>query len=363
MKSLSPVARVVPADRLQRFTEQAFEKVGCSSADATEAASVLLWASLRGVDTHGIRNLLPYYLKPIRDGEVTARPRISTLSDTPTAARMDGGGGLGLTTAGCAMRRAIQKAKDVGVGMAAVENTHHLGPAGYFASLGLEEGLLGACVTGHFFGNGNRIGVAPINSTRAMFSTNPVSFAAPAGRRPAFVLDMATAATTVNRIEMFGQAGRQIPAGWAKDADGKATVDPQVACVLNALGGDRLTGGHKGVALSMMVSILTGVLAGGWKDLTPSIGRKHEQSTMGHFLAAIRIDQFLPIEAFKASIDAMFDAILACPVVDESEPIQYPGSQEHETHEARLRDGIPIDHRLLEELEQIGSSLSIPVSL
>lgn len=363
MTDLSATARMVPAVRLRQFAEIAFELVGCSPRDSAEAANVLMWASLRGVDTHGIRNLYPLYLQRIQADEVNSRPQIITQNESPAVVRIDGGGGLGLVTAGYAMRLAMQKAKDVGVGMATVENSSHLGPAGYFASMGLDAGLLGICVTGTFFGSGNRIGVAPINTTRAMFSTNPVSFAAPAGRRPAFVLDMSTTAATVNRIEMFGQAGRQIPAGWAKDADGNVTVDPQAACVLHALGGDRLTGGHKGVALSMMVSILSGVLAGGWQEIATATESKYEQGTPGHFLAAIRIDQFMPVEEFKTSIDTMLDAILACPPIDGNEPIQYPGSREHETYENRLRDGIPLDQRLLEELERVGSSMSIPVSL
>ncbi len=359
---LLPIARWIPAQRLQAFSESAFERLGCPSADAQQAAGVLVWASLRGIDTHGIRNLYPYYLRRIQTGEVNPQPTIEVQRETPIVARIDGGAGLGLVTAGAAMRLAMQKADDAGVGMVTVANSHHLGPAGYFASLGLDRQMLGICASGHFFAQGNPVGVTPINSVRAMFSTNPISFAAPAGTRPAFVMDMATAATTVNRIEMFGQAGKSIPAGWAKDAAGNPTTDPAAALLVNSLGGDRATGGHKGVALSMMVSILTGVLSGGWKSLCGT-GSGYQQTTMGHFLAAFRIDQFMPIDQFTESIDAMLESIDACPPMDESQSVHYPGSQEHKTIEIRSRDGIPIDERLLAELEQLRDSLSIPVAL
>ena len=356
--SHSSSVRMAPADQLRDFMQQAFGKVGCSEDDASEASEVLLWASLRGVDTHGVRNLLPYYLKRIESGEINAQPQIEITQTTATAVRMNGDGGLGLVTAGKAMRQAIEKAADVGIGVATVMNTHHLGPAGYFASLPLEREMLGICVSGHFFFQVNEIGVPPVNSTQAMFSTNAVSFAA-----PPFLLDMATAATTVNRIESYAQAGQPIPSGWAKDAHGNPTNDPNLATLLNSLGGETLTGGHKGVALSMFVSILSGVLTGGWQQVQTELAPIFQQKTMGHFVAAIRVDQFMPAETFMASMDAMIDALLASPRVNPAEPIHYPGSQEHETRETRLREGIPIDQRLWEELKEVERELSLSVAL
>lgn len=247
--------------------------------------------------------------------------------------------------------------------MATVEKTHHLGPAGFFAGLALEQDMLGVCVSGHFFARGNVVGVAPINSAQAMFSTNPVSFAAPTRKHPPFLLDMATATTTVNRIEAFAQAGQPIPSGWAKDARGNPTTDPHEATLVNPLGGDHMTGAHKGVALSMLASILSGVLTGGWKQVEKQGATIFEQETMGHFVAAIRIDQFMPVDAFKTSMDSMIDALIASPRIDPAEPIEYPGRQEYDTLQSRLREGIPIDQRLYEELEEVGRSLSLSVSL
>lgn len=357
------IARRIPADQLRDFVLQAFCEVGCCQRDASEATNVLMWASLRGVDTHGIRNLWPYYLRGMQSGELEAIPRITTQNTSPTTIRLDGGGGMGLVTASRAMKCAIQKANERGVGIATVQNSHHLGPAGYFASMALEQEMLGVCVSGHFFGRGNPIGVPPINSLQAMFSTNPISLAAPTGDRPPFLLDMATATTTVNRIESFAQLGQSIPSGWAKDAAGNATNEPKLATLLNPLGCDVTTSAHKGVALSMLASILTGVLSGAWSESNDHDREGYEQETMGHFLAAIRVDQFMPVEQFKSSMDAMIDALLSAPPLDPSEPIHYPGSREHATLQERLREGIPVDFRLLEELQQVRRSLSLTASL
>ena len=174
---------------------------------------------------------------------------------------------------------------------------------------------------------------------------------------------MATAATTVNRIETFAQAEQPIPSGWAKDARGNPTNNPGLATLLNPLGGERITGGHKGVALSMFVSILSGVLTGGWQQIQTESARVFEQDAMGHFVAAVRVDQFMPVDAFKTAMDAMIDALLASPRVNPAEPIDYPGSQEHETCQTRLREGIPINERLWKELQEVGRDLSLSITL
>ncbi len=302
----------LPAEHLSRFMRQVLERHGCSDQHAAEAADVLLWASLRGIDTHGVRLLKPNYVEPIKAGVIDPRAEPTVDMETDTTARLDGNSGLGLAGATYAMRLAIEKAQTAGIGMVAVHNTHHLGAAGFFAHLALRHGMLGACLTGHFFGNGNEYGIAPINSRQAMFSTNPLSFAAPCGRHPPFLLDMASAVTTVNRIVMLRKQDKPIPDGWAKDSAGQPTRDPNVARILYPLGGLPESGGHKGIGLAMMVSILSGVLSGGWTQLAAGDPPPYDQPTMGHFFAAIRIDQFMPVAQFEAALEAMIDAVRGC---------------------------------------------------
>lgn len=350
----------IQSSELRNFSRDVFERLRCSASHASEAADVLAWASLRGVDTHGFRNLVPYYANKLREGEINPTPVLATEHETETSSRLNGDAGMGLVTATAGMRIAMEKARARGVGMVAIHNTHHLGPAGYYAHLAVDQSkpkaMLGVCVTGHFFGRGNDIGVAPIDGAQAMFSTNPLSFAAPCGRNADFVLDMSTAVATVNRIELCGQRGEAIPAGWAKDRNGAPTTVPEAARILFPLGGDRVTGGHKGIGLSMMVSILSGVLSGGWSQL---IDTGYDQPTMGHFLAAIRVDQFMPSPQFMAAMDAFVDSIQRSETIDPNQPIHYPGSQEHATAKERLELGIPVGDKLFEELRELANSLSI----
>jgi LDH2 family malate/lactate/ureidoglycolate dehydrogenase len=361
-------ARRIPADRLRCYVEQVFERVGYSRRQSAEAADVLLWASLRGVDTHGVRNLKPYYIDRTLEGQLKQSAQIRIDHQTENTACLDGDSGLGLTCAGHAMRLAIEKATASGVGIVCMRNTHHLGPAGYFAHMAVEHGMLGACATGHFFGDGHKIGIAPLGSLVAMFSTNPLSVAMPCGRHAPFVLDMSTSVATVNRVEMHGQEGRPIPAGWARDVHGNMTTDPASACALLPLGGAAELGGYKGAGLAMLVAILTGALSGAWAPAAkeannPSHDRqlsaRHHQPTQGHFFAAARIDAFQPLESFRAAMEAMIDSLHKAPTAEGCEKISYPGEIEAATAIERAKSGIPIGDFLFAELRALGETLDV----
>ncbi len=361
-------ARRMSADSLRRFAEQAFVRVGYPQDQATDAADVLIWASLRGVDTHGVRNLKPYYIDRTLEGSLLPGAQIRIEVQTQQTASLDGGSGLGLACACRAMRLAIDKARTAGVGIVCVRNTHHLGPAGYFAHMAVEHGMLGACMTGHFFGKGHSIGIAPLGSLLPMLSTSPLSFAAPCGRHAPFVLDMSTSVATINRIEMHAQEGRPIPSGWARDANGNPTTDPDAARLLLPLGGTAELGGFKGAGLAMMVSILSGVLSGAWARVeaempdsasaTPQPAR-YDQPTMGHFFAAVRIDSFQPVDRFRDAMDAMVDALHAAPMNAPNDAVHYPGEIEFATAAERTQHGIPISDRLFDELQRLAEQLEL----
>jgi len=361
-------SRRIPADRVRRFVEQVFERIGYPSDQATEAADVLMWASLRGVDTHGVRNLKSYYVDRTLAGKLNPAANIRTESHTHQTACLDGNSGLGLTCARRAMQLAIDKSRSTGVGIVCVRNTHHLGPAGYFAQLAVEHGMLGVCATGQFFGNGHSIGIAPLGALIPLLSTNPLSFAAPGCRHPPFVLDMSTSVATINRIEMYAQEGKPIPAGWAHDVHGNTTTDANEARLVSPLGGTAELGGYKGAGLAMMVSIVSGVLSGAWAPATTKADHasqnspqpvRYDQPTMGHFFAAMRIDAFQPLDSFLAAMDAMIDALHASPTADANQMVCYPGEKEFATAVERANRGIPVNDYLFAELSALGKLLEL----
>ena len=188
---------------------------------------------------------------------------------------MEGNNSLGATVGNFAMRLAIQKAQETGVGWVSVRGSNHFGIAGHYSQQALDHNMLGLAFT-----NGSPY-VAPTRSATSMMSTLPISLAAPGkeGDRnndggivtccsdDRLLLDMATSAAAVGKMELARTHGTQLPPGWALDRRGQPTTEPEAAlpsgggCGL-PLGGSEETSGYKGYGLGLMVEIFCGILSG-----------------------------------------------------------------------------------------------------
>ena len=356
----------------REFAIRVLECVGFPSAAAADAAEVLLWASLRGIDTHGVRNLKRYYVEGAREGTIKPHAEFRIEFETPIAARTNGDAGLGLAAACWGMRLAIEKAARSGIGLVTMRNSHHLGAAGYFAHMAIARDMIGFCTTGYLFATGSETGVVPLFGMVPMLSTNPLAIAFPGDAEPPFVLDMSTSTAPYNRVELWREIGRAIPLGWGRDAEGQPTTDPAALKQLLPLGGTREQGAHKGFGLAMMVQILSGVLSGGWREnpdperilgSTPGTRNGYAQEGQGHFFVALRLDQFGPPAAFKRGMDEMIRAIRASTPEPGQERVSVAGEIEHETEEARRRTGIPLPAHIVVELRALSDTYGVPLEL
>ena len=240
------------AEDLRAFMAGVLERLGASTGDAAATADALVHADLRGVDSHGI-NMFTHnraYVPGLRDGSVNRRPNRRILHETPSTALLDNDLGLGAAGATAAMELAIQKAGAVGSGFVAVTNGRHYGMAAHYAMQALPHGMIGLTVCN------SRPYVAPAGGGEAMLGTNPIALAAPAGKEPPFVLDMATSAVAVGKLILARRTGKRIPRTWAQDAQGRTTDDPSAPWEggwLLPLGGLPETSGYKGYGLAAMV--------------------------------------------------------------------------------------------------------------
>jgi L-2-hydroxycarboxylate dehydrogenase (NAD+) len=354
------VARI-EAGALHTFVQTVFERLGCLPEHAKDATDVLLYASRRGVETHGVRNVKPIYYKQIKNGLINLRPQFKIDHETPVSARVDGDSGLGLVGSPWAMRLAMAKAKQSGIGIVAMHNSYHYGAAGYYPWLALQEDMIGISMTGRFYAGGSDYGVLPTFGAKSMFSTNPLAISFPTLEEPPYLLDMATSVVPFNRVTMMRDNGLNIPLGWGVDANGNPTTDPGQVRNLYPLGGTRELGGHKGYGLMMMVSILCNLLSGGWTELYE--GKPMGFNNDGHFFAAMRIDLFRPLDAFKRDMDAMIRALHDSPKAAGHDRIYVAGEIEHETEQERLRNGIPLTQFVVDELREIGEEFGVALAL
>ncbi|HTD33645.1 MAG TPA: Ldh family oxidoreductase [Candidatus Elarobacter sp.] len=353
--------RLASEPELKRFVSEALTKVGVSPDDAAIVADVLVAADLRGIESHGVARLESYYVSRIRNGQLEAKPEVTTVRETPTSLLVDAGNGLGHPTAKRTMDRIIEKAAQTGAAFGAVRNSNHFGIAGYYAMLALPRDMIGIAST-----NSVRYG-APTFGRDVLLGTNPLAFAIPAKNEPAFVLDFATTTVPKGKLEVYNRKGKQLNPGWAIDEHGNETLDPQVALkgALLPLGGYGVdNGGHKGYGLGLLVDILCGVLSGGafGNDL-PLPSDPPLPGRISHFFAAFSIDGFRDAEQFKADMDTELRAFKDSQKAPGAERIYVAGEIEHEKTIENRRNGVPVHVKVWDGLQKMAGELGIPFEI
>jgi len=343
-------------EKLTRFVQAAFEKLGVAGRDAQIAAEALVAADLRGVDTHGVIRFSPHawYVKWLSEGSMTAKPNIRVISETPSTALLDGDRGMGMVIGHRAMELAIDKAQSCGIGMVGVRNSRHYGMSAQYAMQALAHDMIGIAMT-----NAGRQ-VVPTFGREARFGTNPMCFAVPADKELPFVLDMATTTAAAGKLELAARLEKSIPTGWALDEKAQATQDPRIAQRarrLLPLGGSRDNGSHKGYGLAVLVEILCGVLTGTVTALNA------DQDPRGHFFGAIRVDAFRPVAEFKKDMDRLIRELKSTPPIEGQRRVYVAGEIEFETAEERAERGIPLLPSVLKGLREVSEQLGLPYNL
>lgn len=343
--------RKVPGEQLLEFCVACFEKVGLSPIDARLTADNLIFANLRGVDSHGVIRL-KIYIERLRAGGFKSNVQAQIVSEQESAALLDAQQSVGQVAAMAAMRLAIAKAAKTGLAVVSVRNSNHFGASAFYAMHALQHGMIGFAAT-----NAGP-SMAPTGGREGRLGNNAFAVAVPAGTFPPLVLDMATGAVAWGKIFLAQQEKRKIPATWALDKNGVPTDDPNAAADKGLI---QPLGGYKGYGLSLLIDILTGGLSGGGfstrvKSLYQEVATP---SHVAHTCAALRIEGFMPLEEFRQRMDAIIQLMRSCPKAEGVERILVPGEIEHETARRRSVEGIPLNAELKQELSVLASELGL----
>ena len=137
----------IPADQLRTFGTAVMEKAGMPPEHAEQLATLLTNSSLRGVHSHGIRNIRGYS-RAIRNKTVNPNPTFTTLKESKTSVLLDGDGGLGYAPMMQATEMAIKKAHECGIAAGAVCHIGHYGSAGHYVRRAMEENCTAFSVQG-----------------------------------------------------------------------------------------------------------------------------------------------------------------------------------------------------------------------
>jgi LDH2 family malate/lactate/ureidoglycolate dehydrogenase len=346
---MAKAARVVPRDALHKTVTHIFTAAGCWNEHAAVVADVLVWANLRGVDSHGVVRV-PRYIEMFKSGEAKARPAIKIQRPRSAALVVDADGAPGPVALQAAMAAAIDAARDAGVAWAAVRGTVHTGAIGYYAELAAKEGMIGVGIVA---GVPN---MAYHGARGAAVATSPLAIAVPSESRGTILLDMATATIALGKIAQHKIRGLPLPEGAALDSEGLPTTDRDKAVTPLPMGG------AKGSGMSLMLEIMTSVLMSNpivapFHAKAPG-GRKHRQNAA---MLAIDVTAFGDLGAFRSAVDATVGAIKELPAAGENADILLPGERGARELERRTREGIPIPAKTWEALVEAAQAVGATV--
>jgi LDH2 family malate/lactate/ureidoglycolate dehydrogenase len=343
------MATRVAHDALRSFVATVYEKGGLPPRDAALVADTLVQADLWGHQSHGVLRT-GWYLARLHSGAMKARTEPTFVRDGKSVAVIDGGDGVGQVVTEFATREAIRRARAHGVASISVRNSNHFGTCMYYTRMAAEAGCIMLLMT-----NGGPA-IAPWGGRQKVIGTNPWSISAPAGARSPLMMDMAVTGVARGKIYLARQRREPIPLGWALDADGAPTTDPQ-----KAIDGIILPmAGHKGYAIGTVVDMLSGVLSGSaFLSAVNGPYKAELRSGAGHFLTAYDIEAFMPLAEFNARMDAFIGEIKSVPLAKETNEIFYPGEMEARSDTRQRRDGIELPEDTVAELRRLGQESGV----
>ena len=326
-----------------------FLKMGMPADDADTAAEVLVYADIRGIETHGVSNMLRSYVASFGKGKINPTPNPKIIREMPAAATLDSDGGHGLVIGPLAMEMAIERAKIYGIGTITANNGQHFGAAAYHAAMAIDHGMIGVSMTT------GGMTVLPVDGAKPMIGLNPIAVAVPTHSEAPFIFDASMSSVAGNKIALAKRLGVDVAAGWIAGADGVPIMEespvPDEYFMLPS-GGSRENGSHKSSSLGIWVEIMCGLLG------ATGAGPNRKGGPAHHFIA-YNVEAFTDLESFKDDMDVYMNEIKSTPPIPGKDRVVYAGLPEHEEEIERRENGIPYHPEVIDWFRGITGELDL----
>ena len=314
---------LVSPDALRPFIQAVFERTGVPTDKAQFLTGCLIDNDLRGVFSHGTQQT-PQYVRHFTQGELNPAPEVTVLNESPTTVIVDGDGGLGYFPAHELARRLIPKAQQMGLAAGITRNHGHIGAAGIYARLPLEHDLMCYVTSGH------QLHLSPEKSFLSAAGGSPMAFGLPTFEEPPFVLDFGA------MHDLYAGSGHLETL--IELAPGIVFRSFGLGCVCQALGG-----------------FLCGVPVDEAKAQ-----RQWPGASQGSFMMVVDLNRFMPVEAFKAEMDAYSRQVKTMKPLPDYEQAMLAGTLETEREKCYAQEGIPIGPRHAEALQRLATQFELP---
>jgi len=321
-----------------------FKNYGLSKNHASISANALINAELVGAYGHGLSRL-KMYCDRISKKVINPNPKIKIKKISRSISHIDADNSIGFVAADIAIKRAIQNAKNTGIGLVAVKNSGHYGLSGYYAEQAVKKNLVTMIYTNA------PPAVAPHGSLKSLFGTNPICFGSPSGSKIPFILDTSISMINRGKIRYAATNNKKIPLGVALDKFGKPTTDPR-----KALKGVQLPiAGFRGSGLAWMVDILSGVLTGG--NHSGRVKDPFDDFTgpqnIGHLFITFKTNLF--VKNYTKRIKDNIKRIKSLPKIKGVKEIMYPGQNKYKRFQMNKKKKIKITKNVKKDLEILKS--------
>jgi LDH2 family malate/lactate/ureidoglycolate dehydrogenase len=342
---------------LMMFIVSCLRGVGLSGTDAMTVMLRMLEADYSGADAHGIFRL-PQYVRRIKAGGINPHPKITVTKTAPATAMVDGDNGMGHLVMAQVVKTAVELAKENGVAWVGARRSNHAGAAGVYAA---EAAADDVAAIYSVVANANHMPMW--GGAENLLGTNPIAIAIPTGEEPLVVLDVATTVVSYGTVKAYKLQGKPMPEGWMINAkDGSPLTDS----ARSAEGLLLPIGGHKGSGLALALGMLAGTLNGAafGRDVVDFNNNDTDECNTGHFMIAVDISRFMPLEDFKSHVDLQLQELRESKRLPGVDAIYFPGEQRAQRRADRQRNGVPIADEVMAQLDKLADEMDVaPLSL
>jgi 3-dehydro-L-gulonate 2-dehydrogenase len=332
------MTRIPYAEMLQTLQE-ILQRYNFSDERAELCARLFVDASRDGVYSHGL-NRFPRFIRFIEKGYVRPQARPLRIKKMGSLEQWDGQQGPGNLNAWFCMDRAIQLAREHGMGLVALRHTNHWMRGGNYGWQAADAGMMGICFT-------NTTPNMPAWGTKdPVLGNNPLIIAIPR-EEGHVVLDTAMTQFSFGKIESYRRAGKLLPVEGGFDEEGKLTRD---AAAIEASRRALPFGFWKGSGLSLVLDLMASMLSGGLSTIQIEGQDEADEYNLSQVFLVINPDSLGEARHYQAVLRQAIEAIHQATPAERGGDILYPGERTLRTRQENLQKGIPVDEGYWEEI-------------
>ena len=321
---------------LTTLAHDALAAAGANAAMAASTARALVAADAQGLASHGVSRV-PQYAGFLKNGRADGGAVAAVSRAKGGALLVDAKNGLAFPACDLAIAEAITRAREFGIAIAGVTNSHHFGVAAYHLVAVGKSGCVGIAM-------GNSPSAMPMaGGKRALFGTNPIAAVFPRKNEAPISIDLSLSEVARGKIMVAAQKGEAIPLGWALDKHGQPTTDAKAA-----LEGMMVpAGGSKGAMLALMVELLVVALTGAQFGFEADsfFVAEGNRPKLGQAFIVIDPNALAGNDVYYARVETLLSAMLA------DDGVRIPGYRRTALADKAEVDGVSIPDALLKQLQ------------